>query len=263
MDDKEIIIKIGIDDTELEFSTSQFGDFKIDERAMKVSAEKTDKIYEALSKLMNEKVINSFELPTTRYLENLWDEITWLYSYKLKYGASSFEKWHSYFLNTDIEKKEIEYLLQDTKEKKEFIKESNLSIDDSSYLEQINDEIKQSENEIYLLSKQNITLRDCILKYLASKFQGVLGKSLVDQIKYLNKIDAILKEGFLNIDPNIEIQISNIVSSLEKKRSDSEFQDDNNINSDEAYFDTMTDGQLGDYEDFDGTNDNIDDWSGA
>src|SRR5690606_5439611 len=84
--------------------------------------------------------------------------------------------------------------------------------------------------------------------------------------------DKYRRKVVLSRAPEPEFVISEFVSFLKLNESIFVYRDrfddprdyhsDNGPDYDRMYFDAMSDGQLGDYDDFDGSSDWIDDWSG-
>jgi len=267
----EIIIKLGLNLTSKELESSNSLEDKMNKMFF-ISKENKDILENIFYDLMKKKIINSYDLPNCTSFEKFESNLQGLIyrDYKLKDKEDKIEE-HALFKYLSGPLKESIKISRIKREMIPIYRE--LKLEEPLVNDKENPKIIETENTKKLallknkefeLSSKNPILRAHILSSISYDYLDEIGNSLKEKISFLNQIDEILKKAFADIDQN---KIKPFYDILDKLHNDKEYREnyetDNLYNSDEAFFDTMTDGQLGDYEDFDGTDDNIDNWSGA
>lgn len=106
----------------------------------------------------------------------------------------------------------------------------------------------------YIDPQELVALED----YLVFRYRGIDVKHQIDDIYTYVAENEFSEYSF----PISTIQINQSKAGITPGRYFREISEDSTSNLDRDYFDAMTDGQLGSYDDFKGSLDQLDDWSG-
>lgn len=272
---KKILIEIEIKEDDLEIfkqkTTWDEYNYTINTDNLKINENVRNKLEESLNKLLKDNIIESYCIPIETNLECFWNELIYKIQknglgFNIKKGGLNQEDLYKYLLNTDQEWLSILYYENELKEFKEFLNKEKEHLEDyyTNPVEEVKDEIFYRTEKIKALKEnnQNSTLRMCILYYVSSKYQPYIGSKLLDKIEFLNKIDDILKSNFTKLDLDTNKTISKIIGKLINIEMNADDYFEEEIDYEKLYFDTMTDGQLGDYDDYKGDDEDIENWSG-